>query len=249
MHAPSRLSVQRCITLAAALAVTSAAFIPPLVAADLPLKASPDPVAARSWTGFYFGVHGGWGWGNTRISDPIYNPIINPIEATFNGPLAGGQLGANWQIGNAVLGAELDGSWTFVRGNTNRNQAIITSSTRNAIDYRALATATGRVGYAMGQWLAYAKAGGAWADMELTANYTADITTFHRTPFGAVAGVGMEVAFLRNVSAKVEYNAFYFPTDHLVYSHPTTISSLDHFVQVVKAGVNVRLGEELFVSR
>jgi opacity protein-like surface antigen len=215
----------------------------------LPVKAASGPVVAPSWTGYYFGVHGGWGWSNTRISDPLFNPTFNLIEATTNGPLAGGQFGANWQFGNIVLGAELDGSWAFVRGNTNRDQSIITSSTNNAVDFRALVTGTGRLGYAMGPWLAYAKAGGAWADLEMTARFTPDITTYHRTPFGAVAGAGLEVAFLRNVSAKLEYNFLYFPTDHLVYVSPNSISSLDHVVQVVKAGINVRLGDDLFLSR
>ena len=208
----------------------------------MPIKASPDRVVAPLWTGFYVGVHGGWGWGKTEISDPIFNPPFNPTEATFNGPLAGGQVGANWQYENIVFGAELDGSWSFVRGNTNRDQSIITSSTSNAIGYRAFATGTGRIGYAMGQWLAYAKGGLAWADMELTTRFSPDITTYERSLFGAVGGAGVEVAFLRNVSAKVEYNAFFFPTDHLVYASPVTTASLDHLVQVVKAGINVRFG-------
>jgi outer membrane immunogenic protein len=249
MIAPRRLSIHRCLTFAAALAATSATFTPPVVAADLAVKASPDPVVAPSWTGFYFGVHGGWGWGNTHISDPLFSPTFDPIEATFNGPLAGGQLGANWQYGNFVFGAELDGSWTFVRGNTNSNQSIITSSSRNAIDFRALVTGTGRVGYAMGSWLAYVKAGGAWADMEITTQFMVQPNTYHRTPFGAVAGAGMEIAFLRNVSATLEYNLFYFPIEHLVYVNPNTTSSLDHVVQVVKAGINVRLGGDPILPR
>src|SRR5437660_1530178 len=58
--------------------------------------------------------------------------------------------------------------------------------------------------------------------------------------FGAVGGVGLEVAFLRNVSAKVEYNAFYLPTETLHWVSPDTTSEIKHFVQVVKAGINVR---------
>jgi outer membrane immunogenic protein len=249
MHAPNKLSVHRCHTFAAALAVASAAFTAPVVAADLPVKASLDPVIVPSWTGYYFGVHGGWGWGNTHISDPIFSPTFDPIEATFNGPLAGGQLGANWQYGNIVYGAELDGSWTFVRGNTNSNQSIITSSTTNAIDFRALVTGTGRIGYAMGSWFAYAKGGVAWADLVMTTQFMVQPTTYHQTPLGAVAGAGMEVAFLRNVSATLEYNLFYFPTEHLVYANANTTSSLDHVVQVVKAGINVRFGGDPILPR
>jgi outer membrane immunogenic protein len=249
MLAPNKLSVHRCHTFAAALAVAGAAFTAPVVAADLPVKASPDPVVVPSWTGFYFGVHGGWGWGNTHISDPLYNPTFDPVEATYSGPLAGGQLGVNWQHGNIVFGAELDGSWTFVRGNTNRNQSIITSSTNNDIDFRALVTGTGRIGYAMGSWLAYAKGGVAWADLEMTTQYLVQPTTYHQSPFGAVAGAGMEVAFTRNVSAVLEYNLFYFPTEHLVFVNQNTTSSLDHVIQMVKAGINVRFGGDPILPR
>src|ERR1700730_1247241 len=93
MHATSRLSVHTRHTFAAvAVAAASATFTPPVLAADMPIKASPDRVVAPLWTGFYVGAHGGWGWGKTEISDPIFSPPFNPTEATFSGPLAGGQI-------------------------------------------------------------------------------------------------------------------------------------------------------------
>ncbi len=247
MHPPTNMSVLSCLAFAATVATASVASAPPVLAADI--AASPSRAIAPSWTGFYVGVHGGFGWGRTEIRDPMFNPIFNPTVATYSGPLAGGQIGANWQLGNVVLGAEVDGSWAFVRGNTNRNQTIITSSTNNGLGYRALATGAGRIGYAMGQWLAYAKGGVAWADMEITTRYQVLPTTYQRSLIGAVGGAGLEVAFLRNVSAKVEYNLIYIPTDHLVYASPNTTSSLDHLVQVVKAGINVRFGGDTDVLR
>ena len=244
MLTPTRISVLSCLSFATAVAAASVAVTAPVLAGDRPIAASPP-----SWTGFYAGVHGGWGWGKTEISDPIFTPPFNPTEATYSGPLAGGQFGVNWQYGNFVLGAEIDGSWAFVRGNTNRNQTIVTSSTNNGIGYRALATGTGRLGYSMGQWLAYAKGGAAWADMEITTQFTVLPTTYERRLFGAVGGAGVEVAFLRNVSAKVEYNLIYIPTDRLVYANLNTTSSLDHLVQVVKAGINVRFGGNADATR
>jgi outer membrane immunogenic protein len=62
----------------------------------MPIKAPPERVVAPLWTGFYVGVHGGWGWGKTEMQDPILSPAFNPTDWTFNGPLAGGQIGANW---------------------------------------------------------------------------------------------------------------------------------------------------------
>jgi len=59
--------------------------------------------------------------------------------------------------------------------------------------------------------------------------------------YGGVGGVGLEVAFLRNVSAKVEYNAIFLPTETLQWVSPNSTSEIKHFVQMVKAGINVRL--------
>jgi len=244
MNASNRRFIHRRLTFAAALAATVTAFTAPVVAADLLVKAPPRPVA-YSWTGYYFGVHGGWGWSNTHISDPLFNPIFKTMEVKLSGPLAGGALGANWQYGNVVYGVELDGSWTFVRGSLAREEVVVPSSTfSNRIDFRALATGTGRVGYAMGPWLAYAKGGVAWANVEMANTFLVQPSIYNRNPFGAVAGVGMEVAFMRNVSGKIEYNFLYFPTEHFQFETPVTISSIDHFVQVVKAGINVRFGGE-----
>jgi len=233
MHIRSGRSVIRRRGLAAAVAAASAAITSPVLAGG------PPPAPVVSWSGLYAGVHGGWGWGKTEFRDPNNGPTNNPFFAYFNGPLAGGQLGYNWQQGNYVLGVEVDGSWSFTRGNTN-SSAIITSSTSNGVAYTGLATATGRVGYASGQWLAYVKGGGAYARMELSSRFTPELTTYNRELFGAVGGVGLEVAFLRNVSAKVEYNAFFLPTETLHWVSPDTTSEIKHFVQVVKAGVNVR---------
>ena len=101
----------------------------------------------------------------------------------------------------------------------------------------------------MGPWLAYAKAGGAWANVELTTKFGPEITVYDRNRFGATAGVGMEVAFLRNVSAKLEYNFMYFSPDHLIWSTPSSVANLDYFVHLVKVGINVRLGGDSVTAR
>lgn len=220
--------------LAIALSAVDALIASPVLAGGMP----PAPVV--SWTGFYAGVHGGWGWGRSEFRDPLNNPSNNPSFAYYNGPLAGGQLGYNWQQGHFVIGAEIDGSWSFVKGNTSTSP-LITSSTSNGVGYTGLATATGRIGYASGQWLAYAKGGAAYARMELSSRFTPDVTNYDRNLYGGVGGVGLEVAFLRNVSAKVEYNAIFLPTETLQWVSRNSTSEIKHFVQMVKAGINVRL--------
>lgn len=56
---------------------------------------APTPIAFN-WTGFYFGAHGGYGFGKAPYVD---------------GHAVGGQAGVNWQRDAFVLGAEVDGSW------------------------------------------------------------------------------------------------------------------------------------------
>lgn len=217
-------------------------FASPVVAADLPFKAAPAPVVAPSWTGFYGGVHGGWGWDDTHIPIPFANPVDSTEEILTNGPLAGFQLGANWQNGNIVFGVEGDASWTFLRSNSNTNQSIPTSTTKDLIDIRALGTATGRVGYAMNSWLFYAKGGVGFGTVRITSPDFALPPSWDRGVFGPAAGAGVEVAFLRNVSAKLEYNFIYFVRDPLPYFPNTDPVGIDHVVQLVKAGINVRFG-------
>jgi opacity protein-like surface antigen len=204
------------------------------------------------WTGYYFGVHGGGGWGTATIDDPIFGPSLGSEEIPSNGILVGGQIGHNWQFGNAVIGGELDGSWASWRGNVTRMPSDIIAAQGAGSHIQALATATVRLGYAMGPWLAYAKAGAAFAKIELNAGrLTADPdpTTYDENWFGVAGGAGFEVAFFRNVSAKIEYNALYFPEKSLVFADHNTTSQIDQLIHVVKAGINVRFGGDLVAAR
>jgi outer membrane immunogenic protein len=77
-------------------------------AADLaPLYKRPPPMPF-SWTGFYLGANAGIGWA-TKTFD--YNdftpgaPFLWESSQTINGPIAGGQLGYNVQLGILVLGS------------------------------------------------------------------------------------------------------------------------------------------------
>jgi outer membrane immunogenic protein len=250
MTMPNRRRAHRCLIVAAAVVATTAVFSSPLAAADLPVKSRADAVVQPSWTGYYVGFHGGWAWGTSRSEDSLESTPNLPYEdAESSGPLAGAQLGANWQYGNVVVGAELDGSWTSLRGTFANEPPAVNGPSDQRVHIRALATATGRLGYAMGPWLAYGKAGAAWADMKLNTKFMVIPTVYERSRFGATAGAGMEVAFLRNVSAKVEYNFLYFPEENLVFNHPSSTASIDHFVHVVKGGFNVRFGGDHMVAR
>jgi outer membrane immunogenic protein len=180
-------------------------------AADLPrpvYKAPPalyNPAPVFSWTGFYAGVHGGYGWSRFSGNDPV----AGPSTVNAKGWLGGVQLGYNYQIGTFVIGAEGDFSWADVKNVQNDPLGLGGGQATLKNDY--FITGALRLGYAFDRTLIYAKGGGAWTRDKF------DITDgvggfangkFNRT--GWLIGGGVEYAFWNNLSAKAEYNYLNF---------------------------------------
>ena len=165
------------------------------------------------WTGIYVGGQLGYGAAKNNFVD--YDPVGGYAS---KGGLIGGQLGANVQFGVLVFGVEAEllggnikGSTTF----TNTGTATLTTKT----DWLAMATA--RVGFAANErWLPYLKLGVA----TMNDRYTTDIVQApafgnlsaqpRRT--GIVIGGGVEYAFAKNWSARMEYDYIDFGTDSVV---------------------------------
>jgi outer membrane immunogenic protein len=178
-------------------------------AADLPRPAykaplySPAPVF--SWTGFYGGIHGGYGWSTFTGSDPVAGNSTTQAK----GWLAGVQLGYNYQIGSFVVGAEGDYSWADVKKVVNDPLGLGGGQASLKNDY--FATLALRLGYAIDRTLIYAKGGGAWTRDKL--DITDGIGGFGNGRFnrsGWMLGAGVEYAFWDNISAKVDYNYLNF---------------------------------------
>jgi outer membrane immunogenic protein len=160
-------------------------------AADLPThKMAPTPVPAYvppafTWTGFYIGVNGGYGFGSSG------GDFGNP-----SGGLVGGTAGYNYQIGQFVLGVEGDWDW-----------ADITKSGVNAVGPYStkiddIATVRARAGFAIDRALFYVTGGYAGADTQLSINGFGSQSEWRS---GGVIGGGLEYAFTNNISAKAEY--------------------------------------------
>lgn len=104
--------------LAAAVAyLGSASFV---FAADMAVKApAPAAVALPSWTGFYGGLNGGWGWSNQNDWTALNTEGSGGSfigGGKLNGGLAGGQVGYNWQMNTLLVGVQLDGDWADIKG-------------------------------------------------------------------------------------------------------------------------------------
>jgi outer membrane immunogenic protein len=172
------------------------------LAADLPPPAGAPPRAPAvylppapiyNWSGIYFGVNGGWGFGQSDWTS------VSTSTGDFNvsGGLVGGTLGVNWQAGAFVAGIEgdFDGSW--IDGTTNLC-GVPSCETKNTW----ISTFRGRAGYAADRVLFYATAGGAYGNV--VANVAS--TNFQSaSELGWTAGAGIEGAFTPNLTARVEY--------------------------------------------
>lgn len=216
-------------------------------AADLPRKPQPAPLLAPTpvynWTGIYFGINGGYGWGH---QDPL-NLITNRFDGKavdFSGGVFGGTAGAQIQSGHVVIGFEADLDWAGLKGSATFIPTVggvpigAAAVTANAnIDWEA--TARARVGYAEQNWLFYGTAGLAILGTKgnITTPPAVNCGTYlalncsgTSKQVGAVLGAGIEYGFTQNVSAKLEY--LYISAASLDTSHHSEI----------RAGLNYRFG-------
>jgi outer membrane immunogenic protein len=183
-------------------------------AADLPVAYKVPPVPVFSWTGWYFGVNGGGGWGTTDHTASItVGGMPAPLttgDFNVSGTLVGGTAGYNFQMGQWVWGAETDLNWANISGTFNGVIAgpgipFSLSSKLNWLD-----TTRVRAGWTFDHTLLYATAGAAFGGLTTTAGtvipgFVVGSAAETQTRFGWTAGVGLEHAFTPSISAKIEY--------------------------------------------
>jgi outer membrane immunogenic protein len=192
-----RLTIKKLLLACVGFTVLTAASA---TAADLPRRSLPVPrapvyVPFFTWNGFYLGLNGGYGFGDSRWTETVTG--ISTGDFNVDGFVIGGTVGYNLQFGSWVFGLEGDIAWSDIKGSTTTN-CPLGCETKNSW----LGTARGRFGYAFDRFLPYLTAGGAFGDIQ--ANATGFSGT-KKTQFGWTAGAGLEYAFLHNWTAKIEY--------------------------------------------
>src|SRR5688572_5354134 len=155
-----------------------------------------DSSPAYIWTGFYVGVNGGGGWGQSRHDFEAVGTTTGDYR--ISGATAGGTLGANLQAGGLLLGVEGDMNWSDIGGSDSCPNPNFTCRTRA----KWLATARGRVGYALDRFLPYVTAGAAFG--QIRANIP-DFGSTRETETGFALGSGVEAGIVGGLSAKLEY--------------------------------------------
>jgi outer membrane immunogenic protein len=194
----------------------------------MPTKAPIYMAPAYNWTGFYIGINGGGVWGKSDWSN-----AFGTADAKTSGGLAGGTIGYNYQIGQAVLGVEGDMDWSNIKGNTITGICTGgTCETKNSW----LSTARGRLGYAYDRWLPFVTGGAAFGDIKATPVGLGSETS---TRTGWTAGGGLEAAINGPWTVKVEY--LYVDLGKADCNTACgTPTDVDFKAHVVRAGLNYR---------
>lgn len=215
------------------ISLVSLALAGQAMAADLPTKAAYQAVPLLyNWTGFYVGIYGGGGWGkHDRSNIAGFNNSYNST-----GGLIGATAGYNWQFNNPlVVGLEGDIAWASIKGDDGGVGGTVDES-----KYRWLGSVRGRIGYAFNNFLVFGTGGWAFANIDHT-NFGPPVDSFNNDRSGWTLGGGVEYAFQKNWTARVDYRYYDFGT--YTRSAPTNgilPYSVDNRLQTVTVGLSYK---------
>ena len=230
---------------------------------------APPPAPVFTWTGFYFGGHGGCAYDRKNYTTGPFatdapaaaGGSSSSIDAANGGGCYGGvQVGYNYQVGSWVWGIEADGSWGEIKSRTNLLQTEpghIDTLAQFDQKLTSFGTVRGRLGYTW-NWAAtptlwYVTGGWAWARNELSTTAfdgVPNALTNSQTHSGWTVGTGLEVALAGNWSFKGEY--LYMDLDNkncataLITDDGalpgTNVANVDLKIHTVRIGLNYRFG-------
>jgi outer membrane immunogenic protein len=208
------LLVGATISLAASLYLLASAAH----AADVPIAKAPGASVkiTQSWTGFYAGVHGGYGL-NILSADKLLgddgggggglSPFPIDAKAISERFLYGARVGFDYELSkHLVVGVVADIS----RGG-GRGQATVPPINDVTTGFLATSkigtswTVRGKVGYLADKTLIFGTAGVAYAKNTMSSDSSLDIGVVTKSHTGWVAGVGIETLLLGDWRLGVEY--------------------------------------------
>jgi outer membrane immunogenic protein len=219
----------------------------PVVAADMAARPyakapmmAPSPI--YNWTGFYIGGHIGGAFSDNNNNFGATVTGGNNNDGRF---LGGVQVGGDYQFANTSFVVGVEGQYSWLDRNNN-NAFVFPGGFTYFNNQRALASVTGRVGYAWGPALVYAKGGYAYSDSRDQVFLAGAPVAFnfdrgHRD--GYTVGGGVEYMFTPNWSAKAEY--MYYNFNRSTFITPAALAPFGSFrddEHTFKVGLNYRFG-------
>jgi len=224
-----------------------------------------QPIAEYDWSGPYVGAHIGFGWGNSDwTAHGSAGPSLSGSLDFYKGfdfskgtgsYFGGFQAGYNHMLPSQfVLGVEADVSFP----NSIKATQMISSPSMGQASYGEMVeyfgTLRGRLGYSFTPWLFYGTAGFAWTRDQFTraqlsgtpvgGNALAGTNeTALETRTGWTIGAGVEVPFMPNWTAKLEYLFTDFGTTRVMFPAAVQRFDSDLAMHEMRLGVNYRFNE------
>ena len=218
----------------------------PVFAADYGTRRPPytsyAAAPAYDWSGFYAGVNAGYVTSSASAGVTVGGVTLD-MPKTLDGAVGGIQAGYNWHHQHILLGVEADIQASSQRSDFVQSAFGVTASLTNSIPW--FATARGRLGFTLDQWLVYATGGVAIAGVKsegsaTVAGFTQSVSIFEPQASWVIGG-GVETALWGSRwTAKAEY----IYIDSIDFSSNTLgLTTRSHATNsILRAGVNYRFG-------
>jgi outer membrane immunogenic protein len=231
-------------------------------------KAAPGAAPSFTWSGFYGGIHVGYGWAGGDVAIGIVDAAgiaqgaaaagVFPVSYSISrdGVVGGLQFGFNRQIGPWVWGLEADFSGTDLSGTQTVLRPAIglfPNLSEASQDMDWFGTVRLRGGYAAGDWLFYGTGGLAYGHVKYSYSQTnvpfggaVNIrTSDSKVEVGWTAGAGIERAW-GPWTARVEYLYFDLGSRELSAQHNLApavffLPKFDNTGSIVRVGLNRKL--------
>jgi outer membrane immunogenic protein len=206
---------------------------------------APGQLVDYNWTGIYGGGQAGVAYSKVEWS---YTGTLDNIEQSHVGFAGGAFVGLQKQWGRAVIGAEVSYVWG---AHEETSGSALVADTSLSSNVKNLLLATGKIGYAWQNALAYAKGGYATAEVEFRTSVTSTgvvTTTSSGREHGWTAGIGIEYAIRPHIILGVEYDYVHLnvddrdqiPTPAGVAG--TRVTGADIDIQMVMARLSFKFG-------
>lgn len=207
-------------------------------------------LAAVNWSGLYLGASVGGGWSDTSLTwqIPALGETRYPSQSD-SGVAVGGYLGAQHQFGNIVAGVEVSYSGPALES----SEIIFEGGQDRLFTMKAneLFTATGKLGYAFGRSLLYAKGGYASAKLNLNMFRASDLepqAASKSRADGWTIGGGLEYMVRKDITVGAEYTYVQLDDDrsnvNLSGIIPMHFNDINSTIQTVSLRVNFLLGRD-----